>query len=125
MATGLVQAMQDFARLLLHAIERETQADQGIVVRPDGTIVVGHRIVSRFRRADRPNTPSGKAVVTHQRRGYGLGPLLTRDLTKKRVARVGGTHAALLFLPIQSKRIRAQFVAPKDFFELRSQRSSF
>src|SRR5215467_10938348 len=125
MATGLVQAMQDFGRLLLHAIERETQADQGVVVRPDGTIVVGHRIVATFRRADRPNTPSRKALFTHQRRSYGLGPLLARNLTKKSVPRVGSTHAALLLLPIQSKRIGAKIIAPKCFFELRSQRFCF
>src|SRR4029077_13979054 len=52
-----LQHLEDFR---LESVAREPVSDQGVVVRPDRAVVVGHGIVAYFSVRQRANSPSGK-----------------------------------------------------------------
>ncbi len=57
---GIEQACEQALDRALQAVAREPERDQRIVVRPDRTVVVGHRIVARFSVRDRADAPAGE-----------------------------------------------------------------
>src|SRR5262249_44683080 len=54
------QAVKDGKRRGVHPVAAQAGRDESIIVRPDRTIVVRHRVVPRFGSRDRANAPTGE-----------------------------------------------------------------
>ena len=72
------QAHQNAAGKLAKIVAGHSRSDDGIVMRPDRTVVVRERVVARLMTADRPNTPSAEKIladqgVGHEVRAFGTG----------------------------------------------------
>ena len=59
---GVEETGKNLQCALLESIGGHPGCDKGIVVRPDRSIVIGHRIVSDFRGCDGSDTPSVKHI---------------------------------------------------------------
>src|SRR5712671_5541803 len=120
-ATDFEESVKNFASSELKTIERKTEADQRVIVWPHGAIVIGHRVVARFRGSDSSDAPAGEKLLGHQRRNQGLRPLFFSDFAKQGVARVRGPHATLLFLAVQGEGVHAHVFAPERLVKLFAQ----
>lgn len=56
-AAGIEERLENCRGLFLQAITRETRRDYRVVMRPDRTVVIRHRIVARFGCGDGANAP--------------------------------------------------------------------
>src|SRR3984957_9480113 len=65
-ARSVKETRQEPLSFLSQSISSKAEADQRVVVRPDRAVVVGHRIVARFGRGDRPDAPAREEVRTQQ-----------------------------------------------------------
>ena len=57
---GVEETAKDAFKLAFEPILRETERDQGVVMRPNRSVVIGHRIEGPLLTGDRSNTPTGK-----------------------------------------------------------------
>jgi len=60
------QAREDFQRQVGESASRQACRDDGVVVRPDGSIVIRHRVVAPLERTGRANAPARKHVIAEQ-----------------------------------------------------------
>src|SRR5581483_3035863 len=63
---GFEKTPQQLSRFRLFAKARETRADDGVIMRPDGAVMVAHRIVAGCMRREGTNAPAAKHIVAHQ-----------------------------------------------------------
>ena len=62
---GVEEPANNLQCALFEPLGGHPRCDQGIVVRPDRSIVIGHRIVSDLRGCDGPDAPSVKKLLAH------------------------------------------------------------
>ena len=110
-------APQHFQSMRLQPIARETMGNQGVVVRPDGAIVVRHGIVARFAVRDRANSPTGERRIADQRVGGAPRPLVADDPGHEAVSRIGGAYSAGPLVAVQRQGIGGEVVAPEGALE--------
>jgi hypothetical protein len=55
---GVEQPRENLHRCFLMSVSGEPAGDDGVIVRPDGTVVVGHGVVADLTRAERTDAPS-------------------------------------------------------------------
>ncbi len=67
---------------MLQAVAREAERDQRVVVRPDRTVMVGHRVVARLAFGDRADAPAREKLLAHQVGGDAPGAVLPHDAGK-------------------------------------------
>src|SRR5262245_45102775 len=91
-------------------------------MRPNGAVVVRHRVVARFGRSDGANPPTGEEFGSQEHRGYGTSVLVAGNAAVKRVAGVGHADLALLFLAVEREGVGAQSFVPESGFEMVAKR---
>src|SRR6266487_949479 len=120
--TGIEQTCEDHRCGLLQSVSGESRGDQGVIVRPDRSIVIGHGIVARLAASHRTDAPTGERCFVCERRRYTARVLLCRDTGEKTVPRVRCSHLARLLAPIQRKGVSGKVITPKRFLELATER---
>src|ERR1700704_5860979 len=90
-------------------------------MRPDRTVVVGQRVVSRLNGGHRSNSPPGEEVRAHEALRYSSSPLGRDDSCIEAMSGIRGAHTARVFLTIERQSIGAEIFAPELFFKLRAQ----
>ena len=103
--------------LLGQAIARQPMSNQGIVVRPDRTVVITHGIVAAFGGGDGSHAPAGEQCRGQERRGHARGTLGGGDAREQAMSGVGRPHAAGPLIPIEGQGIAGQFLAPEGLLE--------
>src|SRR6266550_7005254 len=73
------QGCYHFRCFVLQAGPGESRADQSVVVRPDRSIMVRHRVITRFLCGHSANTPSGKRRFVSKCRRYAARALVSRN----------------------------------------------
>src|SRR5437867_1408736 len=96
---------------------REAGGDQRVIMQPDGSVVIRHRIVTGLARSYRPNSPTGEGRFICERRRRATCMLLGRDTSEKTVAYVRRSYLAGLFSAIERKCVCGKFVRPETLFE--------
>src|SRR5207244_2989742 len=86
-------------------------------MRPDGTIMVRHRVKAGFAFGDSPNPPAREGIRGKQGLRSALRVLVTRDSCKQAMPGVGCTEFARSLLAIQCECIRGQVLEPEGFLE--------
>src|SRR5690606_35818716 len=57
---GIEEPLEELHHVVFKPVARQSQRDQGVVMGPDGAIVIGNRAVARFGRGDGANAPARK-----------------------------------------------------------------
>ena len=104
------QSCYHFRCFVLQAGPGESRADQSVVVGPDRSIMVRHRIITRFLGGHSANSPPGKRRLISECRRNAARALVTRNSSKKAVTGVGSAYAARLLFSIESSRFRESFL---------------
>ena len=86
-------------------------------MRPDRTIVIRHRVVTRLAAGDSTNSPSRKGCFIGERARYALSVVLCRNTREKTVTGVRRAHPARPFAAVQRKRICGKLFTPEDLLE--------
>src|ERR1700733_82096 len=115
------QAEQDLAGHVFVSVFGEATGDDGIVMRPDGAVVVRKRIVTNLSGSDGADTPTAEGIGTHQRLRDPASAIGATDAGIQAMARVRCSHSTLLFVSVESQRIGGQSVAPKSLFKANTQ----
>src|SRR5439155_12971164 len=102
---------------MLQAVAREAERDQRIVVRPDRSVVIGHRVVADFAPRDGADAPSRKELLAHQVGRDPPGTVGSDNAGEQKLTRVGSSHPAWLLGAVERQRIRAEFPAPERVLE--------
>ena len=97
-----MNSARDFAR---HAIARQAERDQGVVVRPDAAGVVAHRVVARLAGADGADSPSGKQLGLEKAPPHFHGAIGRGDSGEETLARVRSAHPAWSFVAVQRQGV--------------------
>ena len=90
-------------------IARKPRCDQGIVVRPDRSIVITHRIVARFRRRDRAHAPAAERGRSHEATHDRACPFGQRDTGQKGMTRVRGADPTGALVAVERQHISSEF----------------
>src|SRR6266487_1442240 len=120
--TGIEQTCEDHRCGLLQSVSGESRGDQGVIVRPDRSIVIGHGIVSRLAASHRTNAPTGERSFVCERCRYAARVLLCRDTGEKTVPRVRRAHSTRLLAAIQRKGVSGKLITPKRLLEPAAER---
>src|SRR5215831_10401369 len=94
-------------------------------MRPDGAVVIRHRVVAHRGRADGANAPTGEKFGAHEHRGHGTSVLFAGDAAIERVTGVGRADLALLFPAIERQGVGAKSSVPESRFETVAKRIRF
>src|SRR5438445_13459774 len=101
MEAGLIQALEDVNHFGLEAIQREPQRDQGVVMWPDRSIMIRHRVVASLSGGDCANPPTGKHSFAEQSFSGQGGTFCTCHLAKQCLTSICSSYTALLFDDIE------------------------
>lgn len=104
-------------RRLLEAVPGEPGRDDGVVMRPNRSIVVGHRVVADLPGGERPNPPAAMKILPLEAPRQALRPRPIGDTGPEAMPRVGGEHPARALLAVERKRIAFKLVTPKHLLE--------
>ena len=85
--TQIGHRRQNPPRTAGEAIPRHPRGNDCVVVRPDGAVVIGLRVVSPLGRGHGAHAPPGERAIIHQRRTYTFGPLGRDDAGKQTMSR--------------------------------------
>ena len=107
------QGTEDPGYRILQAVTRKTRRDQGVVMRPDRTVVITYRIVTAFPARERPDAPTGEAIRLQQTRRHRFRVALRGNAGQESMARVGGNDAAWLLVAIERKDIASKLLIEK------------
>ena len=99
----------------LQAISTETRGYERIVVRPDRSVVIRHRIVADFALRNGANSPIAEALRARQRicDTDGIGGIGYAG--EERMPGVGGPYPAWFLGSIQGQGIGADLLTPEAF----------
>src|SRR5262245_45972034 len=111
------QALEHALDRAIEAAAREPERNQRIVVRPDRAVVVGHRVVARFRAGDGANAPAGEELRPQQPESDLDRPVGPGDAGEQDLAGIGAAHAARLLAAVERQRIGAELWAPEGGVE--------
>ena len=90
-------------------------------MRPDRAVVVGHRVVARLGRGDRPDSPAGEEGGPQELLRDRRGAVFRHNAGKQQLAGVGGPHPARPLSPVERQRVGADVLAPERLFEANPQ----
>ena len=108
----------DPQRLLPVPVARKPRRDQGVVVGPDGAVVVRERAVPRVVGGHRADAPARPERAVGQRRDHLLGPLRRDDPAPEQVPDVGAHRVDALLLGVERERVvPAALVDPERLVE--------
>src|SRR5690606_11178352 len=112
------QRGEDAGSLFVEAVSGEPRRDEGVVVRPDRTIVVRHRVVARLAGGHGPNSPARGQGFAGQCRGEPDRPARLHDSGKETVSGIRGPDPAWALVPVEGDRIGREILAPERLLEL-------
>ena len=95
----------------------ETAGDGGVVVRPDGTEVIGVRVVARMVAGQRADPPPAPHVRLHQAIHHARSPVRRDDAAGQAVAGIGRHGADGLLVAVEAEVVGALALPPKGFVE--------
>ena len=116
-ARRVIETRQEPLSFLSQSVSSEAEADQRVVVRPDRAVVVGHRIVARFGRSDRPDAPASEEVRAQQLLSDRRRSFLRDDAGEQQLTGIGRAHSARTLPAIERERIGPDVFAPERLFE--------
>ena len=102
---------------MLQAVAREAERDQRIVVRPDRSVVIGHRVVTGFAARNGADAPSRKEFLAHQIGRDPPGTIGSDDAGEEKLAGIGRSHLARPLGAVERQRVGAEFLAPERRLE--------
>ena len=114
---GVEQALEHLLDRMLQAVAREPERDQRVVVRPDRTVVIGHRIVARFAARHGADAPAGEKMRPHQIGGDHAGAIFAHDAAEQQLPGIRRAHLARLLGAIERQRVGAEFLAPERLLQ--------
>src|ERR1043166_1628511 len=120
--SGIQKACEDHPCRLLQSISSESSSNQRVIMRPDRSIVIRHRVIARFAAGHRADSPPRERRFACERCHYTARVFVSCDTSEQTVACIRATHAASLLVSIQRKRVCGKLVAPKCFLEPASER---
>src|SRR5205823_14815482 len=88
---------------------------------PDRSVMVRHRVITRFLCGHSANSPPGKRCFVSECRRYATRALVTRNSSEKAVTCGGGAHAASLFVSIKCYGKRCEVVTPESLIKMLTQ----
>ena len=102
---------------MLQAVAREAERDQRIVVRPDRSIVIGHRVVTGFAARHRADAPSRKKFLTHQIGRDQARAVGSNHAGEEKLAGIRRSHLARPLGAVERHSVGAEFLAPERLLE--------
>ncbi len=102
---------------MLQAVVREPERGERVVVRPDRSVVVRHRVVARLAQGDGADPPAGEERLVGQRGGHLAGSLRADQPHRQAVPGIRGAHPALLLCAVQRQGVRGEVFAPERALE--------
>ncbi len=118
MAAGIEDGVHDPGGVVRVARARQAERRDGVVVRPDRSVVVGHRVVARLAGGEGPDAPPGEHRVAHELLGHPPRAGWRHDPRPQAVAGVGGPHPADALRAVERDAVCAQLVDPEGLLEL-------
>src|SRR6266704_3891034 len=115
--SGVEQTCEDYRGRLFQPVSGESRSNQGVIVRPDRSVVIGHGVVARFAARHRADSPSGERGLVCESCHYTARVFVSRDTSEKTVTCVRRSHPARLLPPVQRNGVGGEVVAPKGFLE--------
>ena len=115
-------ARENLDGLIHQSIAAKAGGDQRVIVRPDRSIVIRHRIVPCFLGSHGPNSPSRERRFVSKGCCYSTRPLLFRDSGEKAMTSVRRSDATRLFPAVQGQGIGGDLVTPEGLIETSIQR---
>src|SRR4030095_9686152 len=101
----------------LEVVPGKSRGDQRVIMRPDRTIVIRHRIVARFTTGYCAHSPSRKGVFIGQGRRNAPRVCLRRNTREKTMTSVRRSHPAGPLAAVQSECVCGKLFTPEDFLE--------
>src|SRR4030095_1384024 len=101
----------------LEFVPAKSRGDQGVIVRPDRTIVIRHRIVAGLTAGYCANSPSGKGCFIGQGGRNALRVFLRRNTREKTMTSIRRSHPAGPLTAVQSEGVCGKLFTPEDFLE--------
>src|SRR6185437_7744749 len=111
------QGQQNLTRHLPESITRHAAGNQGIVMGPDRTVVIGERIVASLSVGDSPDSPAVKKIRLQHFAGQAGSGFGRSNAGIEALSGIGSAHAAGLFVSIQGQRINRKIIAPECFIK--------
>src|SRR5213075_2171280 len=108
---------EDHGNRSLKFVPGKSRGDEGVIVRPDRTIVIRHRIVARLAASYCPNSPSGKGCFIRQGCRNTPRMFLGSDACKQTMTSIRRSHPARTLAAVQSDGICGNIFTPEDFLE--------
>src|SRR6266700_174334 len=112
-ATYVKQGEQDLSGEVLETVSRQATCDQSIVVRPNRSVVIRKRVVTRLAGSQRSNSPTAKEVGFKQSGRRFACVFCAGNTGKQCVSSIGGTHLAWTLVSIKGERVSSKVFAPK------------
>src|SRR5262245_10848105 len=116
-AASLANVTSDHGCLLSESIAFESQGDDTIVMRPDGSVLIGKWIIGGIVRRKRTNAPAAPHIWLKKSFHHASGMLLARNSAPQQMPRIRCNCLNLLLIAIERVRIVSSFLAPKELFE--------
>src|SRR5262249_58751776 len=98
-------------------VTREPERDQRVVVRPDRSVVIGHRIVAGFAQRDGADAPAGEEMRPQQVDGDAARAILGDHAAEQEMASIRRAHGTRTLLAIERERVGAELLAPERRLE--------
>src|SRR5947199_1649291 len=108
-------------RLGGEAVALEAERDDAVVVRPDGSPLVGEGIVRGVPRGQRPDAPAAPHVGLEETLHDPRGAIRAGDTAPQAMAGVGGDRPDGLLLWIERERVEPEVLAPEFRLERRTE----
>src|SRR6185437_3773378 len=122
-ATRIEQSGEHLRGLLSESVAGEAGGDERIVVRPDGSVVIRHRVVARGAHGHGANAPAGEPRGVRQRRCDATRPRRARDAGVEALSGIRGDDATWLLVAVQCERVGGEILAPERELEAMTQDS--
>src|ERR1700733_10817225 len=102
---------------MFQAVTRETQRDQGIVMRPDRAVMIRHRVITGLAARNGADAPAGEEMRPHQIGRDQARAILADNAAEEQSPGVRRPHLAWLLVAIERQRVGAEFLAPERLLE--------
>ena len=116
-AGGIEQGLEQMRHRMLQAVAREAERDQRIVVRPDRSIVIGHRVVTGFAARHRADAPSRKKFLAHQIGRDQARAVGSNHAGEEKLPGIRRSHLARPLGAVERHSVGAEFLAPERRLE--------
>src|SRR6185503_3021996 len=115
---GVEETAKNLQRALFESVGGHAGGYEGVIVRPDRSIVIRHGIKASLSDCDGSDTPSTKKLLIHQGFGRSHAVLWVSNTGPETVAGIRRLDSTRLLEPVQSQRIGREVVAPEVALEL-------